>query len=176
MYTTDTLPNGNTYLRTPDNHYQGVMCINIDVSFPKNKIDLTYKEPKKRKLNKLEKVKQDLFKYPQNNIHELFSSLINAFENDDIIYVFKYLCVYKEDQLDQIISDINNEENETYITQEEKERITNYLSGLQSKLDSAIITKIDDKHFELSADNEIYNLIIDDGIWKINPYSYRIYK
>ena len=74
FYTNDTLPDGSTFLRTPDNHYQGVLCINIDVSFPKNKIDLTYEAPKKRKFNKLEKVKMDLFKYPQSNISELLSS------------------------------------------------------------------------------------------------------
>lgn len=176
MYTTDTLPDGNTYLRTPDNSYLGVMCINIDVSFPKNKIDLTYNEPKKRKLNKLEKVKQNLFKYPQNNINELFTSLIKAFENDDIVYVLKYLCVYKENQLNQIISEIDDGENDNYISNEEKDRIVKNLSLFKSKLDLAVLTKIDDKHFELSVDNEIYNMIIDDGLWKINPYGYSICK
>ncbi|MFD1552961.1 hypothetical protein DNU06_15845 [Putridiphycobacter roseus] len=176
MYTTATFPDGNTYLRTPDNSYQGVMCINIDVSFPKNKIDLTYNEPKKRKLNKLEKVKQNLFKYPQNNIHELFASLIKAFENDDIVYVLKYLCVYKEDQLNQILSEFVDEENEDYISDEEKDTIVKNLSLFKSKFDSAVLTKIDDKHFQLSVDNEIYNIIIDDGLWKINPYGYSIYK
>jgi hypothetical protein len=34
MYTTHTRPDGNTYLRTPDNCRMAVMCINIDVSFP----------------------------------------------------------------------------------------------------------------------------------------------
>ena len=176
LYKTDTLPDGKTWLRTPDNHYQGVLCINIDVSYPKNKIDLTFNEPKKRKLNKLEKVKQDLFKYPQNNIHELFSSLIKAFENDDIVYVLKYLCVYKENQLSQILSEIVDEENEDYISDEDKVTIVKYLKEFQSKLNIAVLTKVDDKHFELSVDNETYNLIFEDGLWKINPYSYRIYK
>lgn len=173
--TTDTLPDGRLSQKTPDNLYVGIMCINIDVSFPKNKIDLTYKEPQKRKLNKLEKVKQDLFKYPQNNIHELFSSLIKAFENDDIIYVLKYLCVYKEYQLNQILSEIVDEENEDYISDEEKNTIVKNLSLLKSKLDSAVLTKIDDKHFNLSIDTEIYTIIVDDGLWKINPYSHRIF-
>ena len=176
MYTTDTLPDGKTFQRTPDNHYQGVLCINIDVSYPKNKIELTFNEPKKRKLNKLEKVKKDLFKYPQNNIHELFSSLIKAFENDNIVYVLKYLCVYKENELNQILSEIVDEENEGYISDESKVTIVKYLKELRSKLNIAVLTKVDNKHFELSVDNETYNLIFEDGLWKINPYSYRIYK
>lgn len=176
MYTTDTLPDGSTYFRTPDNHYQAVLCINIDVSFSKNKIDQIYDEPKNRKLNKLENIREDQFNYPQNNIQELFSSLIKAFESDDIIYALKYLCVYKEDQLDEILAVITDEENENYIPDEEKAKIVNYLKEIQLKLDSAVLTKIDDKHFELLVDNEKYNLVIDNGLWKINPYSYRIYK
>ena len=176
MYTTDTFPDGRALLTTPDNYYLGVMCINIDVSFPKRKIDLVYKEPKRRKFNKLEKVKRDLSKYPQNNIHDFFSSLIKAFENDDIVYVLKYLCVYKEDQLNEVLSEFENEENENYLTDEEKDVIVNYFKELQSKLNLTELTKVDDKHFELSFDNMTYNLVFDDGLWRINPYSYRIYK
>lgn len=176
MNKTDTLPDGRTLLRTPDNHYQGVLCINVNVSFPKNKIKLSYKEPKKRKLNKLEKVKQDLFNYPQNNIYELFSSLIKAFENDDLIYVLKYLCIYKEDQLDEILSEILDEQNENYISEEEKDKAVTYLKKLRTKLKSADLVKVDNKYFKIAIDNTTYNLIVDDGLWKINPYGYRIYK
>ncbi|MEO9258263.1 MAG: carboxypeptidase-like regulatory domain-containing protein [Crocinitomicaceae bacterium] len=176
MYTTGTEPDGTTYFRTPNNTYQAIMCINIDVSFPKNKIDLAFDEPKKSKLNKLENVKQDVFLYPQNNVHALFSSLVKAFENDDIIYVLKYLCVYKDDQLNEILSKVIDEENENFISDENKHTIVNHLKELQSKLDSAVLTKIEDKHFELSVDNETYNLIFDDGLWKMNPYSHGIFK
>jgi hypothetical protein len=174
--TTDTLPDGSTSRKTPDNVVQGIMCINIDVSFPKNKIDLTYKEPKKRKLNKLEKVKQDLFKYPQNNINELFASLIKASESDDIVYVLKYLCVYEGDQLDVILSEIIDAENENYLSQEEKDEMLKYLRELEAKLGSAKLAKIDDKHFELRFENETYNLIVDNGLWKIHPLGHKIYK
>lgn len=176
MYMTDTMPDGSTYFRTPDNHYQSVLCINMDVSFPKDKVDQIYNKPKKSKLNRIENVRENQFNYPQNNIQELFSSLIKAFESDDIIYVLKYLCVYKEDQLNQLLSEIVDEENEDFIADEENDKIVKYLKALQLKLDSAVLTKIDDKHFELLVDNDTYNLIIDNGLWKINPYSYRIFK
>ena len=39
LYTIDTLPDGRTFLHTPDNQYQGVLCININVSYQKNKIE-----------------------------------------------------------------------------------------------------------------------------------------
>ena len=127
-------------------------------------------------MNKLEKVKQDLFKYPQNNIHELFSSLIKASESDDIVYVLKYLCVYEGDQLDVILSEIIDAENENYLSQEEKDEMLKYLRELEAKLGSAKLAKIDDKHFELRFENETYNLIVDNGLWKIHPLGHKIYK
>lgn len=175
MYTTDTLPSGIILHYTPDNFYLGVLCIHIDVSFPKDKIELSYKAPKKRKLNRLEKTKQDVFNYPQNNVSELFSSLIKAFENDDFIYALKYLCVYKKGQLDEILSKIDDE-NESYLSAEEKALIIKNLKDLQAQLDNAVLTKVDDKHFTLSLNNQKYNLILEDGLWKINPYGYRIYE
>lgn len=176
MYTTDTMPDGSTYLRTPDNHYQPVLCINIDVSFPKIKVDQTFTKPKNRKLNKLENIKQNQFDYPQNSIKELFSSLIAAFENDDVIYALKYLCVYKEGQLNEVLSAIIDVDDGNYLSDEDKEASVKYLQNIRANLDSATLTKIDDKHFELFVDNETYHLVIDNGLWKINPYSYRIHK
>jgi hypothetical protein len=178
FYTTDTLPDGNTFLRTPDNHYQGVLCINIDVSFPKNKIDLTYEAPKKRKLNKLEKVKIDLFKYPQSNISELFSSLIFAFENNDVIYVFKYLSAYKEDQLNNILNELSsdNKNEGVIIPINERAKIIEHLKETLKDLNSYDLNKVNRHHFELKIKNDTYNLSVEDGLWKINPYTYRIYK
>ena len=176
MYTSDTLPNGSVFHRTPDNQYLGLMCINIDVSFPKGKIDLSFREPKKRKLNKLEKVKQDVFKYPQSTIQELFSSLIEAFEQQDIIYVLKYLCVYEKNQLGQMLNYLDKEEYEEFISPEDYDSIIKYLKDLQSRLDSASVDKMDNKHFKLILKDEHYNLVVEDGLWKINPYSYRIHK
>jgi hypothetical protein len=178
FYTNDTLPDGSTFLRTPDNHYQGVLCINIDVSFPKNKIDLTYEAPKKRKLNKLEKVKIDLFKYPQSNISELFSSLIFAFENNDVIYVFKYLSAYKEDQLNNILNELSsdNKNEGVIIPINERAKIIEHLKETLKDLNSYDLNKVNRHHFELKIKNDTYNLSVEDGLWKINPYTYRIYK
>jgi hypothetical protein len=175
MYTMFELPNGASYLRTPDNYYEGVACINIDVSFSKNKVDLDFDRPKSRKLNQLEKVKRDLFKYPQNNISQLFSSLIKGFENDDLIYVLKFLCVYQEDELNEILADLDYK-NERFITVQEQSEIIEYLRMLELKLDSSGLTKINEKQFELEVGNDVFNLIVEDGFWKINPYSYKIHK
>lgn len=176
LYTQDTLPDGSTYLRTPDNCYQAVLCINIDVAFPKNKVDLVYEKPKKRKLNKLENVKENPFNYPQKSIQELVSSLIKAFENDDLIYVLKFLCVYKTGQLDELLSEILDEENENYLADEKKVEIVSHLKKLQLNLNEAVLTKIADNQFELVVNHETYTLIIEKGIWKINPYSHQLFE
>jgi len=178
FYTTDTFSDGRTFYGTPDNYLLPVLCININVAFPKGKVDVAYRAPKKRKLNRLEKTKKDLIKYPQSTVSELFSSLIKAFENDDIVYVFKYLCVYQKGQLDDVIDEFEEDIEAHKVTLAEDERvdIIKYLKEMQAKLTPASILKIDDKHFTFTFDNERYHLTIDRGIWKINPYSYRIYK
>ena len=176
MFKMDTLPDGSTYLRTTDNHYQGVLCINVDVAFPKGKIKLPYEEPKKRKLNKLEKVKEDQFNYPQNNIDELFSSLIKAFEINNIIYVLKFLCVYEEGQLDDILTKIVDHENQDFISDEERGKIVENLKIIKSKLRTSTLRKVDNSRFELTVDKVTYHLIVEKGIWKINPYGHKIYK
>ncbi len=177
FYTTQTLADGTTFNRTPDNHLQAVLCINIDVDFLKDKIELVYDSPKKRRLNKIEKVKRDLFKYPQSNISELFSSLIKAFENEEIIYMLKHLCVYKKGELNNILNDLNITKNEEYIlSKNERLEIVEYLKVSLKQLDLSILNKINNKHYELKIGNDLFNLTVDKGLWKINPYSYKIYK
>jgi hypothetical protein len=173
LYTTDTFPDGRTMYRTPDNHYQGVLCINIDVAFPKTKIDLPFDAPKKRKLNKIEKEKKDLIQYPQSSINELFSSLIKAFKKEEVVYVLKYLCVYKEDQLEEILDDLDTDEG-VLLPPKEKEEIIKQLENIQQQLNDSPLRKLEDQHFELTVNEVVYHLVLEDGLWKINPYSYHI--
>lgn len=177
FYTYDTLPNGTVFYRTPDNYRQGVLCINIDVAFPKNSIKSVYDPPKKRKLNKIKKVRRDLIKYPQSNISELFSSLTKAFEDDNIIYILKYLCVYQDDELEAILNDLNvNEQNGNIIPEAQRTKATQHLQEIQTKLDSAVLEKIDGRNYKLSIGSDIYNITVEEGLWRINPYSSRIQK
>lgn len=174
----DTLLNGHTILLNENNTFFKVPCVNAEVSFRKEKIDLKYDDPKKRKLNRLERVREDNFIYPQSSIIELFSSLIKAVENDDIIYILKYLCVYTDDELDDILSSIKDNKDTlgSYFSESDKERIINHFTKITNNLNEDSIVKIDIHHFVLKINNARYNLVVDDGKWKINPYSYRIMK
>lgn len=175
FYKSHTLRNGDVIFRTPDNINSEILSINIDVAIPKGKAELAFDSPKRRKLNRIEKEKQDLFKYPQSSISELFSSLIKAFENNQIIYVLKFLCVYQEDELEEILADLNTD-GQNLIKEDERIQISEHLKKVYSKLDRSQLNKIDKKHFRLTVDDEKYNLIIDEGLWKISPYSYKIYQ
>ena len=84
--------------------------------------------------------------------------------------------MYEEGQLNEILSEVINAEHENYISNEEKNEIVKTLNQYKLMLDSAVLTKIDDKHFKLFIDGDVHNLIVDDGLWKINPYSYKIYE
>jgi hypothetical protein len=72
----DTLPSGVIFQHNENNTFYKVPCINIQVSFPKEKIKLEFDDPKKRKLNRVERVKEDNYNYPQASVLELFNSLI----------------------------------------------------------------------------------------------------
>jgi len=174
----DTLQNGHIFIRNENNSFYQVPCINVEVSFPSEKIDLKYDDPKKRKLNKLERVKEDNFMYPQSSVLELFSSLIKAVENDDIIYILKYLCVYGDDELNDILSTMKDNEDAigTYFSDSDKEKIINHFTTIINNLDEDSIVKLDHHHYEVTINAERYNLIVDNGKWKINPYTYRIMK
>lgn len=174
----DTLSNGYVILLNENNTFFKIPCLNIEVSFRKEKVDIYYETPKKRKLNKLERVKEDSFNYPQASVMELFNSLIKAVEKDNIVYILKFLCVYADDELDQILSTIKDKENSTgvYFSESDKKRIIDHFTTIINNLDENSLDKVDSHHFELKVNNDDYNLIIDNGKWKVNPYSYRIMK
>lgn len=178
FYTYDTLPNGEVIYTTPDNHYQGILGVKVAAAFPKQKIEKTYKAPKKRRLNKIQKTKLDLIQYPQASVAQLFSSLTKAFEQDDFLYIFQYLCVYKEEQLQDILQDlgIDSQQKTAVLPEEEKARIIHYLQAIQEELPTAQLEKINYQQFRLHLKEESYLLTVDKGLWKINPYSYRIYQ
>jgi hypothetical protein len=172
----DTVPSGHIFIRNEHNVFYAVPCINVEVSFSKEKIDLKYDDPKKRKLNKLERVKEDVFIYPQSSILELLSSLIKAVVNDDIIYILKYLCVYDDDELNDILSTMKNNEDSKgiYFSDSDKEKIINHFTIIINNLGEDSIVKLDHHHYELKVNSNRYNLVVDNGKWKINPYTYRI--
>lgn len=78
FYIADTLGNGNIFIRNENNTYFSVPCIHIEMTLPKEKVDLKLEDPPKRKLNQFEKVKENNFLYPQSSVTELFNSLIKA--------------------------------------------------------------------------------------------------
>lgn len=177
FFITDTLQNGRIYTPTPENHVKEVPCINADIRYIKQKKDKTYTSGKKRKLNKIEKVEENLFLYPQNSIENLFSSLIKAFQNNDVVYVLKYLCVYKDDKFKSIYTDIKNKEIEELITEENKNEILEHLTFiLKSLSNSTLIDKGNFCYDLIVSDTVYYNLFFDNGLWKINPYSYKVIK
>ncbi len=171
----DTLKSGRIMIITENNYFSSVPCINIEVAYPKGRIKTIYKEPKKRKLNRIEKVKEDNFKYPQARVSELFFSLGKTIENDDIIYALKYLFVYKKDELDMVLNDLNIEKGqEVRISEKDKTSTLNTINNIQEKLEPSALTKIKGKYFELKIDEYTYTLIIDNGLWKICPYTYKV--
>jgi hypothetical protein len=178
FYIADTLGNGNIFIRNENNTYFSVPCIHIEMTLPKEKVDLKLEDPPKRKLNQFEKVKENNFLYPQSSVTELFNSLIKAFENDDLIYVLRFLCVYPEDGLESIINDLETNQQTTgsYLSEEDKIRIITHLRQILNTLTEDALTKVSSHQFELSINDERYDLIVEDGKWKISPYSYRIMK
>lgn len=149
-------------------HTLQVPCINIKASFPKGKAELNYSEPQSQKLEKFEEIEEDLSRYPQSTVVELFNSLIAAFENDDIIYAIKYLGFYKNDELETLITIL--EDNHTragnYLSESEKNQIIKEMSEILENLSDDSVTKIDSQHFELKVNNSVSNLLIVDGKWK----------
>ena len=108
----------------------------------------------------------------------MFSSLIKTFENDDIVYALKYLCVYKEDEQNEILEELvkKKDQPEGVISKVEKRMVVVLLKQIQKKLSNSTLTKIDSHHYELNCEGEVFNFSVEDGLWKINPYSYKIYE
>lgn len=167
----NTSINGYVHVYYPNRFYYTVPSINIDVAFPKDKVKPEFEKPKNRHLNKLENVKEDRIKYPQSSVKELFASCQKAFENDDAIYLLKYLCVYKDDDLQVFLDVLNSNVEETgeILPLEDRERAIGYMKDINDELDTAEIKNIDPGTFEIKFREEAYILTVVDGLWRINP-------
>ncbi|RFC54120.1 carboxypeptidase-like regulatory domain-containing protein [Brumimicrobium aurantiacum] len=156
-------------------HTLQVPCINITASFPKGKAEPNYIEPQNQKLDQFKNIEEDISKYPQSSVVELFNSLIAAFENDDIIYAMKYLCVYRNDELETLITVLEDNQIRTgnYFSKTDKNQIIKHFNETLEKLSVDSLTKIDAKHFELKVNNKSSNLFIVDGKWKLQPVTFK---
>lgn len=173
----DTFPNGRVFTPSPENSYYQVPRIYVEALLPKNKVKAAYKKPPKRKLNKIENIKENSFSYPQSSVLELFTSVKKAINNDDIDYVLKYLCVYKKGELNSILEELENlKKGENLLSDKEKEEMNENLDKIISGLNISSLSKVEEKYFELKVDGTTYNLTLGNGLWKVNPNSYKIYE
>lgn len=156
----------------PDRLQISVPCINVDVKYTKQKNTSEFDDAKKRKLNRIEKVKEDNFMYPQSTVEELFSSLIKAIEKNDLIYVLKYLCVYRGDQFDNLVKDVKEWEGK--LSPNNQEKCLKFLNTCKNGLKDEFITHIEGNEYSLEVDGELMYLLHEKGKWKINPFSSRI--
>lgn len=173
FFVSDTFFKNRTFIPTPDNFYYQIPSINIEVKYIKQKNESEFEDPKKRKLNRFEKVKEDEFLYPQNTINELFSSLNKGIEKNEFIYVLKYLCVYSEDQFEDLLKDINHLG--TKLTPKEQESCLKWIKHFQAGLTEENISLVEGNEFLLNVNGEKVYLLHEKGKWKLNPYSSRIY-
>ena len=176
FYVTDTLQNGLIYEMTEHNLYFPVPCIYAEVKYIKEKNDADFTDPKRRKLNKIEKTKENLFLYPQSSVDDLFSSIIKAIENDNLVYILKYLCVFKEDQLASVLEDLESRDKNELIDSKEKAEILSELKSMRESIDENNLEELEDSTYKLSIKEYTYYLTLNKGKWKINPYTYQIVK
>lgn len=172
----DTINNNYIRVINENNLYYHIPGIYADVSFNKKKLSPAFEAPKKRPLNKIERVKEDAFNYPQATVQELFHSLIKGFEQNNIVYVLKFLCVYKEHESEAIAEEVYKhlETDGMLMTETEKRQVIEHLTEIIRSIDVSELVKVGAHQFELRSDNWRYNLVVENGKWKINPYSYRI--
>ena len=156
------------------NHSVEVPCINITASFSKLKAELSDMDLRNRKLNQLERVKEDLSEFPQSSVVELFNSLIKAFQNDDIIYAMKYLCVYRNDELESILTKLEEYKTRTgnYFSEKEKKQIIKHFNDLLESISEDSLIKIDSQHFEIKVGETSCSVYVINGKWKIQPFSF----
>ncbi len=159
---------------TPDNLHISVPCINIEVKYIKQKNESEFEDPKKRKLNRIEKVKEDNFMYPQNTVEELFNSIIKAGENNNLVYFLKYLCVYQENEFQDLYSFARD--NEGKLTKEQQSNLVNYVTKIKKNLNENAIVHLEGNDYELQINGERIYLTHEKGKWKVNPYTRRIMK
>jgi hypothetical protein len=169
----DTFFRNRTFIPTPDNFYYQIPSINIEIKYIKQKNESEFENPKKRKLNRIEKVKVDEFLYPQNTVSELFNSLVKAIEKNELVYALKYLCVYKEEELDDIVDDVKKVDGK--LPPIEQQTCLRLLRKLQQGTKEENIKHLEGNEYQLNVDGEIMYLLHEKGKWKINPYSYRFY-
>lgn len=165
----DASSNKNFYLPSPDRTYFQVPCINVDVKYMKQKNTSEYDDAKKRKLNRIEKVKEDNFMYPQSTVEELISSIIKAGEKNELIYLFKYLFVYKENEFSDFLSFAK--ESNGKLTQEGQNNLVEYVKNILHNLTENSIIHLEGNDYELHINDEIISLTHEKGKWKINPYT-----
>jgi len=170
----DTLPDGRIFTMNENSVHIPVPCMHLEIAYPKHKLKPEYRAPKKRTFNKIEKVEQDLYKYPQANVSDLFGSLIKAFENHDDVYVFKYLCVYKDEELRLLLNELSVRGTGNLFTEAERAEIIRNLKAVQAQLSESSLKRRLPKHFELSVGDEVFYLLVDNGLWKLNPISYKM--
>ncbi|SFT44513.1 CarboxypepD_reg-like domain-containing protein [Lishizhenia tianjinensis] len=163
MYYYEQLEEVNPSLHVP--------CVNITATFTKGKSEGNDMDAENRQFNQLEKVKENLSLYPQSTVVELFNSLIQAFQNDDVIYALKYLCVFKNDELEMFINYLEEHKNITgkYFSEAERKHLIERFHFILDHLKEDSLSQIDSQHFELKVNNHIYNLYYFEGKWKIYP-------
>lgn len=159
---------------TPYNLVIPVPCINIEVKYIKQKNESEFEDPKKRKLNRIEKVKEDNFMYPQNSVEELFNSIIKAGENNNLVYFLKFLCVYQENEFQDLYSFAKD--NEGKLTKEQQNNLVNYVTKIKTNLNENAIVHLEGNDYELQINGESIYLTHEKGKWKVNPYTRRIMK
>jgi hypothetical protein len=162
-----------SFIITPDNLVIYVPCINVNVKYIKQKNKSEFEDPKKRKLNRIEKVKEEDFLYPQNTVSELFNSIVKAIEKNELIYVLKYLCVYKDEQLDDIVDEVKQWEGK--LSAKDQESCLKWIKKFQAGLTEENISLVEGNEFLLNVNGEKVYLLHEKGKWKLNPYSSRIY-
>ncbi len=154
---------------TPYNLVIPVPCINVDIRYVKQKNTSEFDDAKKRKLNRIEKVKEDNFMYPQSTVEELISSIVKAGEKNELIYLFKYLFVYQENEFSDFLSFAK--ESNGKLTQEEQNNFVRYVKNILHNLTENSIVHIEGNDYELHINDEIISLTHEKGKWKINPYT-----
>jgi hypothetical protein len=103
----------------------------------------------------------------------LFSSLEKTIEKNELIYVLKYLCVYKDDQLDDILDDVKQWEGK--LSPKDQESCLKWIKHFQAGLTEKNISFIEGNKYVLNVNGEMVYLLHEKGKWKLNPYSSRIY-
>ena len=102
----------------------------------------------------------------------MFSSLTKAFDQNEIVYVLKYLFTYEQDSFDQLFDEFDDFSE--LIPLHERQEIVEALTQLKFRLKDATINEKENGIFELIIDEQRFYLTLIKGSWRISPYSYKI--